>query len=257
MKIICKNCGMTSDSGANFCTYCGAPNDRGNIAIKPPIKKKTLSVLLLILGVSTAMIFITWILNLNLLLPWQRGARRNKQVILEYAEEHYPDAKIIGKEFNSAKFFVWNNFMDCIVFEWDNIEFGITAEGGKILVDGYCGARAIAQFDKIIQTGFFEPREIEARTDYSFMDNYYELYPYTGRLVVRIWIADQGSTPREVGCLYDFYQYWHNEGAFLKSYDVWIRIRENDKVIYYVDFKDRDPLLNENEFYSSFERGDY
>lgn len=202
------------------------------------------------------MTFLTWILNLNLLLPWQRGARRNKQVILEYAQEHYPNAKIIDEEFNSAEFFVWNNFMDSIAFECDNIEFWITAEGGKILLDGYCGARAIAQFDTIIQDVFFEPRQIKARTSYHFIDNYKEMYPYTGGLVVRIYVADQGSTPREVGWLFDFYQYWQNEGAFLKSFDVWIYIVENDKTVYFVDFKDRDPLLNENEFYSSFERKD-
>lgn len=248
---------MTNDGEENFCRNCGAPNDKGNIAVKPSIVKKILLVLLIVFGVITAMIFTTWILNRNLLLPWQRGARRNKQVILEYAEEHYPDAKIVSEEYNSAQIFLWNNIMDCIVFECDNIEFGITAEGGKILLDGYCGARAIAQFDKIIQAGFFEPRGIEARTTYNFMDNYKETYPYTGGLVVMISVANQGSTPREAGWLYDFYQYWHNEGAFLKSYDVWIDIFENDKVIYYVDFKDRHPFLNEDEFYSSFERGDY
>lgn len=247
---------MTSDSEEKFCKYCGAPNDKGNIAVKPPIIKKILLVLLLVFGVIFAMIFTTWILNRNLLLPWQRGARRNKQVILEYAEEHYPDAKIVSEEYNSAQIFLWNNIMDYIVFECDNIEFGITAEGGKILVDGYCGARAIAQFDKIIQAGFFEPREIDAHTIYNFMDNYKEMFPYTGGLVVIIYVDDQGSTPREAGWLYDFYQYWHNEGAFLKSYDVWIKNFENGKAKYYVDFKDRDPFLNEDEFYSSFRKSD-
>lgn len=218
------------------------------------MKKKALIITLLSVLSAAAAVGIGLILNANLLFPWQRGARRNKQVILEYAEEHYPDAKIIGEKLNSAQLFVWNNIMDYIVFECDNIEFGITAEGGKILVDGYCGARAIAQFDKIIQAGFFEPREIEAHTDYRFIDNYYELYPYTGELVVWISIADQGSTPREVGCLYDFYQYWHNEGAFLKGYDVGIRILQNDKTIYHIYYKSESPMLNENEFYSSFEK---
>lgn len=256
MKTICKNCGRTNDSGANFCGYCGFPNDKGNIATKPPFKKKILSILLLILGVSTAMTFLTCILNLNLLLPWQRGARRNKQVILEYAQEHYPDAKIIDEEYNSAELLVWNNFMDCIAFEYDNIEFWITAEGGKILLDGYCEARASGQFDKIIQDGFLEPREIKAHTRYRFIDNYCELYPYTGELEVGISLADQGSTPREISWLYDFYQYWQNEGSFLKSYDVRINIFENGKAIYHIYFTSSDPLLNENEFYSAFVKDD-
>lgn len=255
MKVICKKCGKTTDSEANFCENCGAPNDKGNIAIKPPIKKKILSVLLLILGVITAMTFLTWILNLNLLLPWQLEARRNKKVILNYANEHYPDAQVVEGHYNSARFFVWNNLADAIVFKLDDIEFKIIAEAGKILTDNYPKARACKQFDTIIQDGFFEPREIEAHTIYNFMDNYKEMFPYTGGLVVIIYVDDQGSTPREAGWLYDFYQYWHNEGAFLKSYDVWIKNFENGKAIYYVDFKDRDPFLNEDDFYSSFETG--
>lgn len=256
MKIICKNCGRTVDSGANFCRYCGFTNDRGNIAIKPPIKKKILSVLLLILGAITAMTFLTWILNLNLLLPWQLEARRNKKAILNYANEHYPNAQVVEGHYNSARFFVWNNLADAIVFKLDDMEFKIIAEAGKILTDNYPKARACKQFDTIIQDGFFEPREIGARINYNFIDDYKEMYPYTGGLVVLISVADQGSTPREAGWLYDFYQYWRNEGAFLKSYDVWINILEDDNVIYFVDFKDEEPLLNENEFYNSFERKD-
>lgn len=256
MKIICKNCERTVDSEANFCRYCGFPNDKGNIAIKPPIKKKILSVLLLILGAITAMTFLTWILNLNLLLPWQLEARRNKKVILNYANEHYPDAQVVEEHYNSARLFVWNNLADAIVFKLDDMEFKIIAEAGKILTDNYPKARACKQFDTIIQTGFFELREIEARTDYSFVDNYYESYPYTGELVIWISIADQGSTPREVGCLYDFYLYWQNEGTFLKGYDVGIKIIENNKSIYKVYYKSESPMLSENEFYNSFIRDD-
>lgn len=254
MKVFfCEKCNEILPKGKTACGKCGYDNPE----LIPVLRKHTrrrreIRDLVIIVAVFSLAV----ILNANLLFPWQRGARRNKQVILEYAEEHYPDARVVEGHYNSARFFVWNNLADAIVFKLDDMEFKIIAEAGKILTDNYPKARACKQFDTIIQAGFFEPREIEARIDYSFIDNYYELYPYTGSLVVRIYVADQGSTPREAGWLYDFYQYWHNEGAFLKSYDVWIKILENDKVIYYVDFKDRDPLLNENEFYSSFERGD-
>ena len=183
MKIICKN--------------CGAPNDKGNAAVKSSLEKKILSVVLITLGAVIAMTLLIWILNLNLLLPWQRGARRNKQVILEYAKEHYPDAQVVGGQYNSARIFVWNNLADAIVFNLDDIEFTIIAEAGKILTDNYPKARACKQFDTIIQDGFFEPIEIEARTTYNFLDNYKEMYPYTGGLVVIIYGDDQGSDPRE------------------------------------------------------------
>lgn len=256
MIIICKKCGMSTDSEAEFCQKCGSPDFKGNAAVKAQTQKTILTVLLILSGVTIAMTLLIWILNLNLLLPWQRGARRNKQVILEYAEEHYPDAQVVEGHYNSARIFVWNNLADAIVFNLDDIEFTIIAEAGKILTDNYPKARAYKQFDTIIQDGFLKPRGIEARTTYNFLDNYKETYPYTGSLVVRISVDDQGSDPREAGWLYDFYWFWHNEGAFLESYDVWIKNFENGEKVYYVDFKDEEPFLNEDEFYSSFRLGD-
>ena len=131
----------------------------------------------------------------------------------------------------------------------------MTAEGGKILIDGYCGARAIAQFDEIIQDGFLKPHGITAYTDYSFADNYYEIYPYTGRLSVRLTVWDQGTTPREVGWLYDFYKYWKKEGSFLKSYSVRIDIVSNDDVVYHISYGSKSNFLNERAFYSAFKEG--
>ena len=218
-------------------------------------KVKTKTSLLRFWGITAAIVAVIMILNAFMLFPWQWGARRNKQIILEYANEHYPDAKIVDKEFNSAKFFVWNNFLDCIVFEWDNVEFGITAEGGEILVDGYYGARAIAQFDKIIQDGFLKPRGITAYTDYRFIDNYYEIYPYTGGLVVELTIFDQGSTPQEVGWLYDFYEYWKKKGDFLRLYGVEIAIVADKQRMCHINFLNDDDFSNEEKFYSAFKAG--
>ncbi len=133
-------------------------------------KKRLFCTLLITLSVIVVLVTMIVFLNANLLLPWQGEARKNQQVILEYAEEHYPKATIINKEFNTAKPFVWNNFRDCIVFKLDDVEFGITAEKGRILVDGYFGARVIAQFDEIIQDGFLNPRGITAYTNYIFAD---------------------------------------------------------------------------------------
>lgn len=118
-----------------------------------------------------ALVIAVLILNANLLFPWQLNAQKNKQAILEYVHQNYPDAKIIQAHYDYG-FNPWNKTNDYITFEWDDIEFGVSAEGGKIVGDGYPGARAINQFDTIIKEGFMKPRGIEtACTNYSFLDN--------------------------------------------------------------------------------------
>lgn len=195
------------------------------------------------------------ILNANLLFPWQWEARKNKRAILEYVHQNYPNAKIIHAHYDYG-FNPWNKTSDYIAFEWDDVEFGVSAEDGRIAVDGYPGARAIHQFNKIIQDGFMKPRGIEtAYTNYSFLDNYKKAYPYTGGLVVRITVFDQGTTPQEVGWLYDFYKYWRNEGDFLTEYWVEIDIVKNDDVIYHSYYSDKEEYSSESEFYSAFKAG--
>lgn len=245
---ICEKCKAPIRKWNIVCYSCGYTNTHLARRLKIARELKAIFAIALIAG-SIALC------NFLLLFPWQQGARRNKQVVLEYAEEHYPDAKIIGKEFNSAKFFVWNNFKDCIVFKLDDIEFGITAEGGKILVDGYYGARAIAQFDKIIQDEFLKPRGITAYTSYIFADNYYEIYPYTGRLDIQITIRDQGSTPQEVEWLYDFYKYWKKAGEFLTKYSVCIDIVLNDETVYHINYNYTTEFSNKTAFYAAFKPG--
>ncbi len=173
-RFVCEKCKAPIRKWNPVCYSCGYKNIHLIRKLKTTRVLKTLFIIVSTVG---SIVLCSMILNANLLFPWQWGARRNKQVILEYAAEHYPSADIIDQEFNSAKFFIWNNIEDCVVFNLDGLEFGITAERGKILVDGYCGARAIAQFDKIIQENFLEPRGISAQTDYIFADNYYKIYP--------------------------------------------------------------------------------
>lgn len=261
----CKNCGEEINDNTVFCPFCGETliinrlSDEGDssaIINRESVKKKkaliTLSIILLIFALAVGTVML---LNANLLLPWQKGARRNRQVILEYAKEHYPSAIVVEETYNSAKLLIWNNIMDCIIFDYDGLEFGITAEYGKIIVDGYCGARAIDQFDKIIQDGFLKPRGITANTHYGFVDNYYEIYPYTGGLDVTITILDQGSSPREFPWFYDFYKYWRKEGEFLSLYSVEIRVVVDDELICYTYFLNDEEFLSESDFYSTFKAG--
>lgn len=247
-RFVCDRCKAPIRKWNIVCYSCGYTNTHLARRLKIARELKAISTIALIVG-SIALC------NSLLLFPWQRGARRNKQVILEYAEEHYPDAHVVEGHNNSAKFFVWNNWADAIVFNLNDIEFKITAEAGEILIDGYPKARACEQFDKIIQDGFLKPRGITAYTDYGFVDNYYEMYPYTGGLSVELTIFDQGSTPQEVGWLYDFYKYWKEEGAFLTLYGVRITIATNETRMCHIDYDNDSVFSNAKEFYSAFRVG--
>lgn len=249
----CQTCGKEIESAALFCTYCGAKLGAVDpvIALPPNKKQRSKKKLLYRLGVIAAVVLLIVVLNANLLLPWQWGARKNKQVILDYAAEHYPDARFVEAHYNTAQFFIWNNFRDGIAFELDGMKFNIIAEGGKILADGYPKARACKQFDKIIQDGFLKPRGIAAQTDYFFSDNYEEIYPYTGGLGVTVRIRDQGATPQEIGWLYDFYKYWKENADSLRSYSVEIDIAAGEDH-HEIWFNKSSEFANEREFYAIF-----
>lgn len=247
-RFICEKCQAPIRKWNKVCYSCGYSNDH-------LVRKLIIARILKALIITVSVIGCVVILNSQLLFPWQWGARKNKKVILDYAAKHYPNAKIVKEEYVTAHIFLWNNFEDYVVFKWDGLEFGISAEFGKIIVDGYCGARAIAQFDQIIQDGFLKPRGITAYTHYRFVDNYYEIYPYTGGLVVRLTVRDQGTAPQEVGWLYDFYNYWRKEADFLTEYGVNISIVENRETIYHINFDDKSCFSNESAFYAAFEKG--
>lgn len=190
-----------------------------------------------------------------MLFPWQAEHRTNKKAILEYVQEKYPNSKRKGGNFPMQKFPEFHK-ASTMYFELDEIEFGISAEYGEIVEDNYPKARACAQFDKIIQDGFLKPRNIVSSIHYSFQDDYRKTYPYTGGLYIEL--RARGSSPQEVGWLYDFYKYWKKEGAFLREYQVSIPIYENDvKKIFYVIIKNDSEFSSEDEFYSAFKKYEY
>lgn len=192
------------------------------------------------------------ILHMNMLFPWQAEHRANKKAILEYVQEKYPNSKRKGGIFPMQKFLEFHK-ASTMYFDLDGIEFRISAEYGEIVVDGYPKARATAQFDKIIKDGFLKPRKINSSVIYSFQDDYRKTYPYTGSLYVELRVFNQGSTPQEVGWIYDFYKYWKTEGSFLKEYQVNILIYESDvKVRCAVVITNDSEFADKNEFYSAF-----
>ena len=177
--------------------------------------------------------------------------QQDKGAILEYVKENYPDAKRKGSEFPFQQIAGPYPF-SIMTFELDGIKFDVVAKYGSVVADGYPNARACAQFDKIIQDGFLKPQGIDETVHYSFGDDYEEVYPYTGSLSIYIQVNDQGSTAREVGWLYEFYEFWKVEGAFLKDYRVDIDIYEDKKEKSHITYYNDSKFANEDEFYSAF-----
>ncbi|MDE7230507.1 MAG: hypothetical protein K2N56_08520, partial [Oscillospiraceae bacterium] len=193
------------------------------------------------------------ILHVNLLFPWQQESRKNKQAILEYVNENYPGAKIVSQSYDYG-FKLRPRKNDVIDFKWDDIEFHVSADDGKIVRDSYPEARATAQFDKIIKDGFLRPRQItSAVSSYTFYDDYIE--PYTGEVTIELDIVGEGVIPQKIEWLYDFYKYWKKEGAFLREYQVYLVIYEtNSKEDSYIIIKKDSEFADENEFYSAFKK---
>lgn len=214
-------------------------------------RKRSLRMLIFILIPIAAIIILIIVLNVNLLMPWQKEARLNKRAILSYVTEHYPEAAVIKQQYESLDLnFLKSYSGDYITFEKDLLQFSIFAIGGEVVIDNYPKERSILEFDEIIQEGFLKPRGIKAQTQYRFFDDY-ELYPYTGGLGVTLRICNQGTTPREIGWLYDFYQHWKENADFLKSYRVNIDIvTGGDNCA--IRYDKSSEFATEEEFYAKF-----
>lgn len=219
------------------------------------MKKKVLIITLLSVAVAFVL-FNVYDIFIDPPAWWRFDRQRDKRVILEYVKNNYPEnIKRKGGKFPLQM--PAGPFESSIMyFELDGVNFAISAQDGRIETDGYHKARASTQFDKIIQDGFIKTRGIEkAYTRYSFLDSYKETYPYTGGLVVRLSVFDQGSTPQDVGWLYDFYKYWKNEGSFLSGYSVGIYINADEDTVYHIIYNSEKEFSDQDEFYAAFVPG--
>lgn len=245
----CEKCNEILLKGKIECGKCGYVNEKLYSKVQ---KSRTYKKVIIALAVIGAIVGISAACNIAMLFPWQYQARYNRKAILEYARNNYPEAKIIKEHYHTMKFNPTNKPYDVIWFELDEIEFYIAARDGRVNYDddSYPQARVITQFDKIIKDGFLKPRNVISSIQYSFQDDYRKIYPYTGSLYIEL--RAQGSTPSEVGWLFDFYKYWKKEGAFLKEYQVSILIYEDNVMRGYVIIKNDSEFSNEDEFYSAF-----
>ena len=182
-------------------------------------------------------------------------AQKNKRVIMEYAEEHFPKAKIVEERYDSAIPFLTSNRLDQIVFEQDGVRFAIWANDGEFWGENYLGSKAIQYIEREIIEKYLNSKGITALYDCSMPYGVPtgEVTEFEGIIIVKI-IPDYEvgkDMPCQVEWLYDFYEYWQSESN-LKNYQVCIEYRVNDDLYYVLRFQEDSAFASAEEFYNAF-----
>ncbi len=182
-------------------------------------------------------------------------AQKNKRVIMEYAEEHFPKAKIVEERYDSAIPFLTSNRFDQIVFEQDGVRFAIWANDGEFWGENYLGSKAIQYIEREIIEKYLNSKGITALYDCSMPYGVPtgEVTEFEGIIIVKI-IPDYEvgkDMPCQVEWLYDFYEYWQSESNLI-NYQVCIEYRVNDDLYYVLRFQEDSTFANSEEFYNAF-----
>ncbi|MCH5208630.1 MAG: hypothetical protein J1F04_07070 [Oscillospiraceae bacterium] len=269
-KFVCENCGeiLTKWRTDIVCESCGYVNERLYYKDK---KSRILKRLLIVLSVILVIVGLcVWDIEIDPPAFWRTERIQDKRAILAYVTEKYPDAVQTGRGKFPLPKPAAPHQASIMYFSLDGIDFHISAEYGKVVEDVYSKRRAESQFNAIIQDKFLKPRGIDAEVRYYFSGDY-DVYPYTEWVGITLKVCNQGRSPQEVGWLYDFYNFWKEEGEFLSGYGVTIEIWEyippkGRKMgewklwysLYYADItKDGKPVIysTEEAFYNAFELG--
>ncbi len=141
-------------------------------------------------------------------------AQRNKRVIMEYAEEHFPNAKIVEERYDSTIPFLTSNRFDQIVFEQDGVRFAIWANDGELWGENYLGSKAIQ---------------------------------YIEREIIEKYLNSKG-----ISALYDCSMPYGVPTGELKNYQVCIEYRVADDLYYVLRFQEDSAFASAEEFYNAF-----
>ncbi len=181
-------------------------------------------------------------------------AQKNKRVIMEYAEEHFPEAKIVEEHYNSAIPFQTSNKFDYIVYDQDGVQFSILANDGRLLHDNYLTSKSYHYFETEVIESFLASRNITAKKTYSFTEeNTLAYYLDKTDTFFVMWQYEDGKDhPAKIDWFYDLYVFWQ-ENDNLKDIIIRLSYRINDRYCYTVEF-DRDIIYSsKDDFYAAFE----
>lgn len=133
-KNFCEKCNAILPKGKIICSRCGYENPELIPVLRSQIMRRIFFKRIIIIATVIAIILT---LNANLLFPWQAETRKNKRAIFNYANEHYPHAKVVRSHYESANFNPWSPASDMVVFEWNDVQFAIRARNGEVVADNY------------------------------------------------------------------------------------------------------------------------
>ena len=189
---------------------------------------------------------------------WHKEAQENKRVILEYAEKHFPEAKIIKQVYESSKLNFSANPHDYILFEQDGVGFSIWANDGMFLGENYLSAKGSQYIKREILLPFFDERHLDITTCYvstsGVFDGDISKFEGLANIIIIPQYEDGKNTPMDVAWLYDFYIYI-KENSNLKKYRISIeyRIHNNVKTKYEIYFSDDSYFETREDFYAAFQ----
>lgn len=186
-----------------------------------------------IAGIVIAIIAAVVVLGKNYLLPWQIPLFNNRKALIYYMKKTHPNYHIVKEEvkyqYNTHGGFVPEPGSGMpsayIVCNEEGFDYTVSAFNGKVTRDTYARHKLGYEIEEFVKKDFLEPRGIENVDFYCEFDLDDDKLPsewskYTGGFRVTVSVCGQGTTPREVGWLWDFYKFWRDNQRFNSDWDL-------------------------------------
>ncbi len=258
-RYFCEKCSKMLPKWKVVCDKCGYDNPS-----LLPILSKQLKHRIIIRRIIklTCIVGIIIFLHINLFFPWQWRALNNKNAILNYARENYPGAKIIDQHYQTLEFVPGRSAIDCITFNWNDVEFAICTERGQYIQDNYWLGVASKTIYETFLVPFFTPRGV--KFDYEIIASDVALFLQENpngnitnfddgetQIIIRPEFMKGARQPRDLGWMYDFYCYC-KKNTILQSYEITLIYPSLDKGEYYMRFTQNSNLRSDSDFYAAF-----
>ncbi len=186
---------------------------------------------------------------------WQLTAVQNKRAIMNYVDEKYPGAKVIGYDFESTELFHTSLGQDSIEFEYNGVEFSVYGMYGKIHGDTYSRSKAEKYIDEKYIMPYLNQKDISVKY-YQYIHGDItnnDLSTYKGSYTLRIVLNEMPEYFRtgEADWLYEFYLYW-KEICIIPSYTVSFRYFPDNGGSNILNFTENSDFNSPEEFYAAF-----
>ncbi len=185
-----------------------------------------------ILCIVIVVIVVGGVLGKNYLLPWQIPLFNTRQVLIKYMKSTHPNYHIAERE-------VMYHYAGGTIFpklgtgkpsaefvcDEEGFRYFVSAYDGRVTTDTYSRHKLSYGIEEFARKGFLEPHGIENVGFYCSFDldndklpsNWYR---YSGEFDVTIYVRGQGTTPQEVGWLWDFYEFWRDNQQFSSDWSL-------------------------------------